>query len=296
MSFPNAAYPNRSHGGRRFAAFTLIELLVVIAIIAILAAILFPVFAQAREKARQATCASNMKQIMTGTLMYVQDYDETWPITLPHNGTANQNFFLWTIPEAALAAPPASPQTRSTWAIAIQPYIKNYSLYACPSGADYHPFTTPPTNAAQAATKLSYSLNGYLNVWPDAGTPTPARTIAYTEMGKNRMVGYSTPWPLPTNAGCSAPTAVPYRFDRARGGTCSYTFQYDQVWWVHGQGTNLAYMDGHVKWVRHSSNESPWSSVTADGKSTNNLWVTNGCINGTDGCYYYWHAPSVEKP
>ena len=59
--------------------FTLIELLVVIAIIAILAAILFPVFAQAREKARQATCASNEKQIGLAILMYVGDYDETFP-------------------------------------------------------------------------------------------------------------------------------------------------------------------------------------------------------------------------
>src|SRR5690349_3905542 len=59
--------------------FTLIELLVVIAIIAILAAILFPVFAQAREKARQSSCLSNMKQIGSALLMYVQDYDEVWP-------------------------------------------------------------------------------------------------------------------------------------------------------------------------------------------------------------------------
>ena len=61
------------------SAFTLIELLVVIAIIAILAAILFPVFAQAREKARMTTCVSNMRQMGTGLMMYVQDYDESYP-------------------------------------------------------------------------------------------------------------------------------------------------------------------------------------------------------------------------
>ena len=87
---------NRSHRN----AFTLIELLVVIAIIAILAAILFPVFAQAREKARSASCLSNEKQIGLGLMMYTQDYDETYPTAY---------FLVGGAPMVALIQRPAKP-------------------------------------------------------------------------------------------------------------------------------------------------------------------------------------------
>ncbi|MFO7947123.1 MAG: DUF1559 domain-containing protein [Armatimonadota bacterium] len=90
--------------------FTLIELLVVIAIIAILAAILFPVFARAREKARQTSCLSNVKQIALGVMMYAQDYDETLC------GLSN-----------------ASPAANNQWFEVLQPYIKNKAILVCPS-------------------------------------------------------------------------------------------------------------------------------------------------------------------
>ena len=95
--------------------FTLIELLVVIAIIAILAAILFPVFARAREKARQSSCLSNVKQIAVGTMMYVQDYDEMLPYS-----------YNW---DTAWVAPPHP----VFYLQVIQPYIKNEQVLKCPS-------------------------------------------------------------------------------------------------------------------------------------------------------------------
>lgn len=100
---------------RRHSAFTLIELLVVIAIIAILAAILFPVFAQAREKARQASCISNTKQYSLATNMYVQDYDETMPMgSYPVNGN-----------------PPTGCIGTYYWA--VTPYVKNNQITQCPT-------------------------------------------------------------------------------------------------------------------------------------------------------------------
>ena len=108
---------------RRDRGFTLIELLVVIAIIAILAAILFPVFARAREKARQASCQSNQKQIMLGLLMYAADYDGR--IMGVRQGATDPNY------GGACGAQPGD--RRYMWRLVLQPYVKNSQLFICPS-------------------------------------------------------------------------------------------------------------------------------------------------------------------
>src|SRR5713226_8162731 len=102
---------------RKPRGFTLIELLVVITIIAILAAILFPVFAQAREKARQSACMSNMRQIGTGVMMYVQDWDESYPKSR-----------LFHLPRAS-----DCDQRVVTWKHETLPYVKNIDVFKCPS-------------------------------------------------------------------------------------------------------------------------------------------------------------------
>src|SRR5688572_32759700 len=105
--------------GRR--AFTLIELLVVIAIIAILAAILFPVFAKAREAARATQCKSNMRQLSTAIAMYVQDYDELY----------------------MLRSSPFVAGVGYHWGYAVQPYVKNFGLHQCPSNPRKNEFVDP---------------------------------------------------------------------------------------------------------------------------------------------------------
>jgi prepilin-type N-terminal cleavage/methylation domain-containing protein/prepilin-type processing-associated H-X9-DG protein len=115
--------------------FTLIELLVVIAIIAILAAILFPVFAQARAMARKTSCLSNTRQLGTGEMMYVQDYDEHFPYNdwFDHNDCGqNRPGF----PNSPIPTPPCSPFSdwgRLTYADGIYPYVKNLQIFRCPN-------------------------------------------------------------------------------------------------------------------------------------------------------------------
>lgn len=118
----------------RRKGFTLIELLVVIAIIAILAAILFPVFANVREKARQTACMSNLRQIGTATLMYTQDYEESFPRT--ELGQDEGEYF---------------------WGDMIQPYAKNWNLLACPDADIKMQFRSKPPAPAAYSQEWTYN-------------------------------------------------------------------------------------------------------------------------------------------
>src|SRR5205814_958544 len=148
-------------------AFTLIELLVVIAIIAILAAILFPVFAQARESARSVSCLSNMRQIGLGLRMYSQDYDETYP-----------NIRLYIDPGVGCC------NLDLTWKNVIQPYIKNKQVFGCPSNKSVR--STPGNLATKnpngqgegwffekdATMPVSYGMNSTVTTWLPANYAT----------------------------------------------------------------------------------------------------------------------------
>src|SRR5262249_31140908 len=142
-----------THRAAGRVAFTLIELLVVIAIIAILAAILFPVFAQAREKARQASCQSNVKQYATATFMYLQDYDETFPMSASQTGTCVATFY---------------------WR--VQPYVKTAAVTQCPSAPEAMDVPAMFAGAGGACANTprltSYSVN--LDLFANGYVPRPA--------------------------------------------------------------------------------------------------------------------------
>ena len=149
----------------RRRGFTLIELLVVIAIIAILAAILFPVFARAREKARQASCSSNVKQLALAFNMYVQDYDETFPGAWAGLGIRGAWIYMTN------ATGPVYDVTQG----AIFPYIKNSQLFICPS--------------VRRAVNCDHEMNGACSGQALASVIVPASTVLTAEAACDDGVG-----------------------------------------------------------------------------------------------------------
>jgi prepilin-type N-terminal cleavage/methylation domain-containing protein len=136
---------------RRYG-FTLIELLVVIAIIAILAAILFPVFARAREQARKTTCLSNLKEIGLSSLMYVQDYDENFPWLMQDGRTNNDaTGYSYDLPDG-VSRPGWTVNMNNQYGLFMedkfQPYVKNFQLFACPTLRADPVHIDPTTNLA----------------------------------------------------------------------------------------------------------------------------------------------------
>jgi prepilin-type N-terminal cleavage/methylation domain-containing protein/prepilin-type processing-associated H-X9-DG protein len=254
-----------SHSSGRKSGFTLIELLVVIAIIAILAAILFPVFAQAREKARQSTCLSNFKQAGTAVMMYVQDYDETYPLTWYNASTV--------VPGDSVTM------------VLLQPYIRNWGISECPSnpnGANTRMTTTDlpaPTGAtAQAQRDYNRGITSdfgvnfqYYGPWINQGGLKPIGVAqARVSAPANSAYAIESIWDRSASGaplvGGNWVVEAPCR--TAADGTNTFptagTGIYWQggwtpsqpngwhvfggVWpWHHGRFANVMYADGHAK-------------------------------------------------
>ena len=219
--------------------FTLIELLVVIAIIAILAAILFPVFAQARAKARQTSCLSNEKQIGLALMMYAQDYDETLAGNTFHAAGLGKPLG-WMQPYDA-----ADSATWRIWARDIMPYVKNMGVFKCPETkprsadgpCDYLGTGANPCELSDpGAGTTNYLMNGIVGTKPIAAVQTPADTVYLHEVRNYNRVAQEKPRYVPNSGGARA-----YQF------TLNF---YDSL---HTSGANLLFCDGHAKYQRRDA-------------------------------------------
>ena len=208
--------------------FTLIELLVVIAIIAILAAILFPVFARARENARRASCQSNLKQISLSLKQYIQDYDEKYPN-----------------PTTGAGAP--GPYG---WVDTMQPYIKSMQIVQCPSD------TEPPGTAAGVGGFTDYYMNAALGNTATASSPIYNQGGVSDAAVENQTLTIL----LADGSGASPFSTARYRGNgcTAEGASTITKPAYcaaglattGTIYQRHLEGTNLAFVDGHVKWYK----------------------------------------------
>jgi prepilin-type N-terminal cleavage/methylation domain-containing protein/prepilin-type processing-associated H-X9-DG protein len=228
--------------------FTLIELLVVIAIIAILAAILFPVLARAREKARSSSCQNNLKNIATAFKMYTNDWDEKFPAP---NGAPHDNQF--------------TPGAEIPWPVQLDPYIKNWQIFKCPSyttfglGYGYNPYlqwsllgegkypagcseadvqdvvrTVLAADTDTSATDPSLQPGGFIPGILDQFNPDLVTSLTNDLSGVN-----PPPKPIQTGsrlAGTIVTGGVPM------GGAPEPR---------HTDGCNFAFVDGHVKWIKN---------------------------------------------
>ena len=230
------------------SAFTLIELLVVIAIIAILAAILFPVFAQARDKARMTACLSNAKQLGTGLMMYVQDYDETYFWQSGWNQVDEWGPGRWG----------NSFRSYTRWPNAHMPYLKNEGIFKCPSDKASNRGVGA---SGGGSTPYPCSFGANLAIFHRGGGPT---AMAFIQAPADKIV--------------IGEALVPYGFERwnveyFRG--ANYNFQNENGWDFgtfranvgraqtrgitdaqmaavtrHQFGNMAVYADGHAKWIR----------------------------------------------
>jgi len=282
---------------QRPKGFTLIELLVVIAIIAILAAILFPVFTQARERARSTACLSNMKQVGLALTQYTQDNDERLPPYLVGRATGTQtrvpeNMENPTIPaERYIIGWENDDGHLLSWQDAIYPYMKSVQLFHCPSHK--RPVPAPnPADPDEAAHPEWFSKTNY----PSGRTWVPSmaiNAILLNHWGTNGPIG------VPPNIGAIQGVAGKiFAVHNARSYAYQNPPQWDDEasWWdqsnvglrmisrqtfPHSEGGNILFVDGHAKWYSRARTK----ELTC--RNTMGYWESFGCG--------YW-AAQVNPP
>jgi len=285
-------------------AFTLIELLVVIAIIAILAAILFPVFAQAKESAKKTAGLSQIKQIGTGITIYTSDNDDLMPINVlmlsSGNWAYNTTFDIpenWRSTSASFLARHAA-----CWVNSVKPYLKNTDLYKHPGGTDSTNTVTPTLGVTPL--KDAVTINGLLNTYSMTAVNNPSAVpMLWFGFGKTNWHGFTLPVP---QLRCSGPATSPCVFnpsgypDSSNGngsafGSAWFVAPGQTTHWAFGQGNTFVKTDTSAKYLRigqqgGGSNTNyfgdPFSGYDANGMGT----VYTGCrpSGSASSVPYYW--------
>ena len=278
--------------------FTLIELLVVIAIIAILAAILFPVFAQAREKARQTSCLSNCKQIGTALTLYTDDYDETLPPRGQKRGWGDVDsykgyprFDFGYQFDRCAETTLGYGCSNLNWADSVFPYLKSINCYVCPSCTLRS--TIRPPSWGIASRFLGYGLNHFLsspaylglNSWSRPSvTSTTTNAEGYMIVPSRSLTEIKNPsstvFVVDTNIGredgieggkdyTSYSTIIPFYMDPTTG------YDYNQRDWIntsrHLSGANFTFCDGHAKYYKNGQ-----GPMLASLDCSNTTWRAEG--------------------
>ena len=261
---------------RLHRGFTLIELLVVIAIIAILAAILFPVFAQARDKARAVSCLSNAKQLGLALTMYMQDYDEK---VLPRY-------------QACPSTGPTGPNQK-LWTDTLMPYVKSKGIFVCLSATNtnyadqwtsWNSSIPSTNNRGRVSVGYNQTISGWYYATPDGCgdmiLPTlpqivaPSKNVMFADSPSGDLAGGYRGY-LMGNTGLN----VPYTATSA-----------GSIAAKHSEGTNLTFFDGHAKWYKGTSLLwKPNATITCENP---NMWLNpymdmndaHVKFNISDGC------------
>jgi prepilin-type N-terminal cleavage/methylation domain-containing protein/prepilin-type processing-associated H-X9-DG protein len=252
-------FKNHKHG------FTLIELLVVIAIISILAAILFPVFARARENARRASCMSNLKQIGLGVMMYVQDNDEHYPLSSQSRASLGSAWSTTAVPSGDFAF-----STTVYWPLFLQPYTKSAQVFYCPSNnyssnALYGNYGVNRMIIADIAT-TSVSM---------AALPSPAGSYMIMDAGLYKLNTTDVKSP---NANCNyVPGTGPGTAANRPSilAACGAALETDYESGRHFDGVNMVFADGHVKWLKSETvyrEAAKCSDGTCSSYTTKSAW------------------------
>ncbi|MCL5283858.1 MAG: prepilin-type N-terminal cleavage/methylation domain-containing protein [Armatimonadetes bacterium] len=249
----------------RLAAFTLIELLVVIAIIAILAALLFPVFAQAREQARAIACLSNARQVGMQVQMYVQDYDETMPIFYAYN-----------------SRPPAGQPGHKGIEVEILPYGKDKDIFRCPDdvGSPFQRIDVPGATSYWQAYGSSYRFDH--GSYSTIAGESSQNNILYTTTTIVTLADFALPAEtrimrdemFPWFSAAEDPGCAKYGYD------CPPPYNYYEQW--HPRGGSVIFADGHAQFIVTSGEFDQEVVCPAGGRS--------GDVDPATGVLYYWEC------